>query len=302
MLSIGNTPLVPLNAYETATGCLGRIFAKVEAHNPGGSAKDRVALAMIEQAEADGILTPSSVIIEPTSGNTGIGLALVGAAKGYRVILTMPDTMSVERRDLLASYGAEVVLTEGVQGMNGAIAKARELAEATPFSFIPNQFENMANPNAHYTTTAPEIWEQTNGQIDVFVAGVGTGGTVTGVGRYLKEKDPSVKVVAVEPADSAVLSGGKAGAHKLQGMGAGFVPKVLDTTVYDSVFCATTEDAYETARTLHDTEGLLCGISSGAALWAATQLAKQPESKGKTIVVLLPDTGERYLSVPGFLK
>ncbi|MBQ4325002.1 MAG: cysteine synthase A, partial [Clostridia bacterium] len=240
MLSIGNTPLVPLTAYETATGCLGRIFAKVEAHNPGGSAKDRVALAMIEQAEADGILTPSSVIIEPTSGNTGIGLALVGAAKGYRVILTMPDTMSVERRDLLASYGAEVVLTEGIQGMNGAIAKARELAEATPFSFIPNQFENMANPNAHYTTTAPEIWEQTNGQIDVFVAGVGTGGTVTGVGRYLKEKDPSVKVVAVEPADSAVLSGGKAGAHKLQGMGAGFVPKVLDTTVYDSVFCATT--------------------------------------------------------------
>ncbi len=301
-LSIGNTPLLPLEAYENAMGCCGHIYAKVESFNPGGSAKDRVALSMIEKAEEEGRLTPVSVIIEPTSGNTGIGLALVGKEKGYRVILTMPDTMSVERRTLLASYGAEVVLTEGSKGMNGAIAKAEELARSIPHSFIPNQFKNMANPHAHFTTTAPEIWEQSRGQIDIFVAGVGTGGTITGVGRFLKEKNPNISVVAVEPADSPVLSGGKSGPHKLQGMGAGFVPKVLDTTVYDRITTVTTEDAYETARLLYSTQNLLCGISSGAALWAATKLAQEPENEGKTIVVLLPDTGERYLSVPGFLN
>ena len=299
---IGNTPLSPLTAYERATGCCGHIVAKIESANPGGSAKDRIALSMIETAEKEGLLTPNSVIIEPTSGNTGIGLALVGAAKGYRVILTMPDTMSVERRTLLASFGAEVVLTPGADGMSGAIQKAEELARSIPHSFIPNQFENPSNALAHYTTTGPEIWEQTKGKVDMFVAGVGTGGTITGVGRFLKEKNPSVSVVAVEPADSPVLSGGKGGTHKLQGIGAGFIPGVLDTTIYNRIFCVTTEDAYETARMLKDTENLLCGISSGAALWAATQLARDPANKGKTIVVLLPDTGERYLSVPGFLK
>ena len=299
--TIGNTPLVPLTTYESKMGCHGHLYAKVEGANPGGSAKDRIALFMIEAAEQAGILTPSSVVIEPTSGNTGIGLALVGKEKGYRVILTMPDTMSVERRTLLASYGAELVLTDGAKGMQGAIDKAQELARAIPNSFIPNQFENEANPLAHYTTTGPEIWTQTQGQIHVFVAGVGTGGTITGVGRYLKEKCPLVKVVAVEPADSPVLTEGRSGAHKLQGMGAGFVPKVLDTTVYDQVYTVTTEDAYATAKSLNETENLLCGISSGAALWVATQLAKQPAYENKTIVVLLPDTGERYRSVPGFL-
>ena len=299
---IGHTPLLELTHIEAAEGLEARLLAKLEYFNPAGSVKDRVAKAMIDDAEATGKLKPGSVSIEPTSGNTGIGLASVAAVRGYRVIIVMPETMSVERRLLMKAYGAELVLTEGAKGMSGAIAKAEELAAQIPNSFVPGQFVNPANPAAHRATTGPEIWQDTDGQVDIFVAGAGTGGTVTGVGGYLKEQNPAVKVVAVEPSDSAVLSGGKAGPHKLQGIGAGFVPEVLDTTVYDEVVPVTSEDAFAAGRMMGRKEGVLVGISSGAALYAAIQQAKRPENKGKTIVVLLPDTGDRYLSTPMFAE
>ena len=299
---IGKTPLLELTHLEKAYNLNARLLAKLEYFNPAGSVKDRVAKAMIDDAEAKGLLKEGSVIIEPTSGNTGIGLAAVAAARGYRIIIVMPETMSVERRQLMKAYGAELVLTEGAKGMKGAIAKAKELAEATPNSFIPGQFVNPANPKAHYETTGPEIFADTDGKVDYFVAGVGTGGTVTGVGRYLKEKLPQVKVVAVEPKTSAVLSTGVAGAHKIQGIGAGFVPDVLDTAIYDEIIPVENEDAFATGREIGKHEGVLVGISSGAAVWAAIELAKRPENAGKTIVALLPDTGDRYLSTPLFAE
>ena len=298
---IGKTPLLELTHIEKEQQLEARILAKLEYFNPAGSVKDRVALAMIQDAEQRGVLKPSSVIIEPTSGNTGIGLASVAAARGYRIIIVMPETMSVERRQIMKAYGAELVLTDGAQGMKGAIAKADELAKEIPNSFIPGQFVNPANPQAHIETTGPEIWEDTDGKVDIFVAGVGTGGTVTGVGKYLKSKNPDVKVVAVEPASSPVLSKGTAGAHKIQGIGAGFVPDVLNTKVYDEIIPVSNEDAFATGRLIGHKEGVLVGISSGAAVWAAIELAKRPENKGKTIVVLLPDTGDRYLSTPLFV-
>ena len=297
---IGKTPLLELTNYEKKHALKAGILAKLEYFNPAGSVKDRIALAMINDAEARGVLKPGSVIIEPTSGNTGIGLASVAAARGYRVILTMPETMSVERRTLIKAYGAEIVLTEGAKGMKGAIAKAEELAAEIPNSFIPGQFTNPANPAVHRATTGPEIWEDTDGKVDLFVAGAGTGGTVTGVGEYLKSKNPGVKIVVVEPADSPMLSEGRAGAHKIQGIGAGFVPAVLNTNVYDEIITVKNEDAFAAAREVAAVEGLLVGISSGAALWAATELAKRPENAGKNIVVVLPDTGERYLSTALF--
>ena len=299
---IGHTPLLELTNYEKALGLEAKIIAKLEYFNPAGSVKDRIALAMIEDAEKKGILKEGSTIIEPTSGNTGIGLAAVAAAKGYRIIIVMPETMSVERRQLMKAYGAELVLSEGAKGMKGAIAKADELAKEIPNAFIPGQFVNPANPQAHIETTGPEIWEDTDGQVDLFVAGVGTGGTVTGVGQYLKSKNPNVKVVAVEPASSPVLSKGVAGAHKIQGIGAGFVPDVLDTKVYDEIITVTNEDAFATGRLIGHKEGVLVGISSGAAVWAALELAKRPENAGKKIVALLPDTGDRYLSTPLFAE
>ncbi len=293
---VGHTPLMELHGYARHVEAPARIVAKMECFNPAGSAKDRIGFAMIEDAERRGVLAPGAVIIEPTSGNTGIGLAAAAAAKGYRVILTMPETMSAERRSMLAAYGAELVLTEGAKGMTGAIEKAEALAREIPGAFIPGQFSNPANPRAHYETTGPEIWADSDGKVDVFVAGVGTGGTITGVGQYLKQQNPKVRVVAVEPAGSPVLSGGKPGAHGLQGIGAGFIPEALDTAVYDEIICVKDEDANAAARTVARTEGLLVGISSGAALVAATSLAKRPENKGKLIVVLLPDSGNRYLS------
>ena len=297
---IGKTPLLELTNLEKNLGLKATILAKLEYFNPAGSVKDRVAKAMIDDAEASGALKPGSVIIEPTSGNTGIGLAAVAAARGYRILIVMPETMSVERRQLMKAYGAELVLSEGSKGMTGAIAKAEELAKEIPSSFIPGQFVNPANPKAHFETTGPEIYEDTDGNVDIFVAGVGTGGTITGTGEYLKSKNPDVKVVAVEPKDSPVLSEGKAGAHKIQGIGAGFVPDVLNTNVYDEVFPVSNEDSFETGKLLGKSEGVLVGISSGAALYAAIELAKRPENEGKTIVVLLPDTGDRYLSTPLF--
>ena len=297
---IGGTPLLELKSIEQKEQLGARVLAKLEYFNPAGSVKDRVAKAMLDDAEAKGLLTKDSVIIEPTSGNTGIGLASVAAAKGYKVIIVMPETMSVERRQLMKAYGAELVLTEGAKGMKGAIAKAKELAEATPGSFIPGQFTNPANPDIHRKTTGVEIWEDTAGKVDIFVAGVGTGGTLTGVGRYLKEKKPDVKIVAVEPKSSAVLSTGVAGPHKIQGIGAGFVPDILNTSVYDEIITVTNEDAFATGKMIGRAEGVLVGISSGAAVFAAMQLAKREENKGKTIVVLLPDTGDRYLTTPMF--
>ncbi len=297
---IGKTPLLELTHLEKELKLEARILAKLEYFNPAGSVKDRIAKAMIDDAEAKGALKPGSVIIEPTSGNTGIGLASVAAARGYRIIIVMPETMSVERRQLMKAYGAELVLTEGAKGMKGAIAKAEELAKEIPNSFIPGQFVNPANPAAHKATTGPEIWEDTDGQVDIFVAGVGTGGTITGVGEYLKSRNPNVKVVAVEPATSPVLSKGTAGAHKIQGIGAGFVPAVLDTKVYDEIIPVENEAAFAIGKKIGKTEGVLVGISSGAAVWAAVELAKRPENKGKTIVALLPDTGDRYLSTPLF--
>ena len=297
---IGKTPLLELTHIEKENALEATILGKLEYFNPAGSVKDRIAKAMIDDAEASGALKPGSVIIEPTSGNTGIGLASVAAARGYRIIIVMPETMSVERRQLMKAYGAELVLTEGAKGMKGAIAKAEELSHEIPDSFIPGQFVNPANPAAHKATTGPEIWEDTDGKVDIFVAGVGTGGTVTGVGEYLKSKNPAIQVVAVEPADSPVLSKGTAGAHKIQGIGAGFVPDVLNTGVYDEIIPVTNEDAFATGKRMGKTEGVLVGISSGAALWAALELAKRPENKGKTIVALLPDTGDRYLSTPLF--
>ena len=297
---IGKTPLLELSNYEKENALGAAVLAKLEYFNPAGSVKDRIAKAMIDDAEEKGLLKKGSVIIEPTSGNTGIGLASVAAARGYRVILTMPETMSVERRKLLKAYGAELVLTDGAAGMKGAIAKAEELAKETPDSFIPGQFINPANPAVHRATTGPEIWEDTDGKVDYFVAGIGTGGTITGVGEYLKSKNPEIKVIAVEPTGSPVLSEGKAGPHKIQGIGAGFVPDTLNTGVYDEIIKVDNEDAFVTGREVAKEEGLLVGISSGAALWAATQLAKRPENKGKNIVVLLPDTGERYLSTALF--
>ena len=297
---IGKTPLLKLNNYSKLKELGATVYGKLEYFNPAGSVKDRIAKAMIDDAEAKGVLKPDSVIIEPTSGNTGIGLAAVAASRGYKIILTMPETMSVERRNLLKAYGAELVLTDGAKGMKGAIAKAQELAAETPNSFIPSQFTNAANPTAHRNTTGPEIWEDTDGKVDIFVAGVGTGGTVSGVGEYLKSQNPNVKVVAVEPAGSPVLSKGTPGPHKIHGIGAGFVPDTLNTEVYDEIIAVENEDAFETGRTLARKEGLLVGISSGAAVWAATELAKRPENKGKIIVALLPDTGERYLSTPMF--
>ena len=299
---IGGTPILKLNNYIALNELPANIYAKLEYFNPAGSVKDRIAKAMIDDAEAKGALKPGAVIIEPTSGNTGIGLAAVAASKGYRIILTMPETMSVERRNLLKAYGAELVLTDGAKGMKGAIAKAEELAQQIEGGFIPSQFTNSANPTAHFNTTGPEIWEDTDGKVDMFVAGVGTGGTVSGVGKYLKSKNPNVKVVAVEPAGSPVLSKGVAGPHKIQGIGAGFVPETLDTKIYDEIIAVENEDAFATGRTLARKEGLLVGISSGAAVYAATQLAKRPENKGKNIVVLLPDTGDRYLSTPMFAE
>lgn len=299
---IGNTPLVELTKIEKELGLEAKILAKLEYFNPAGSVKDRIAKAMIDDAEKSGKLKPGSVIIEPTSGNTGIGLASVAAARGYRIIIVMPETMSVERRQLMAAYGAELVLTEGAKGMKGAIAKAQELADETENSFIPGQFVNEANPKAHFETTGPEIYEDTDGEVDIFVAGVGTGGTVTGTGQYLKSKKPEVKVVTVEPETSPVLSQGKAGSHKIQGIGAGFVPDVLDTSVYDEIIPVADNDAFETGRLIGRKEGVLVGISSGAAVYAAIQLAKRPENKGKNIVVLLPDTGDRYLSTPLFAQ
>ncbi len=299
---IGGTPILKLNNYIALNELPANIYAKLEYFNPAGSVKDRIAKAMIDDAEAKGALKPGAVIIEPTSGNTGIGLAAVAASKGYRIILTMPETMSVERRNLLKAYGAELVLTDGAKGMKGAIAKAEELAQQIEGGFIPSQFTNNANPTAHFNTTGPEIWDDTDGKVDIFVAGVGTGGTVSGVGKYLKSKNPNVKVVAVEPAGSPVLSKGVAGPHKIQGIGAGFVPETLDTKIYDEVITVENEDAFATGRTLARKEGLLVGISSGAAVYAASQLAKRPENKGKNIVVLLPDTGDRYLSTPMFAE
>ena len=299
---IGHTPLLELTRLEADLGLNARVLAKLEYLNPAGSVKDRVAKSMLDDAEAKGILKPDSVIIEPTSGNTGIGLCSVAAARGYRVIIVMPETMSAERRALMKAYGAELVLTEGAKGMAGAIAKADELAKELPNAMVAGQFVNPANPAAHIATTGPEIWEDTDGAVDLFVAGVGTGGTITGVGRYLKEKKPGVRIVAVEPADSAVLSGGKAGPHALQGIGAGFVPEVLVTRIYDDVMTATTEDSFAAARLLAKREGVLAGISSGTALWAAIEQAKRPENAGKTIVVLLPDTGDRYLSTALFTE
>ena len=297
---IGHTPLMELTNIEKKHGLKAKLLAKLEYFNPAGSVKDRIAKAMIDDAETKGLLKPGSVIIEPTSGNTGIGLASVAAARGYRIIIVMPETMSVERRQIMKAYGAELVLTEGAKGMNGAIAKAEELSKEIPNSFIPGQFTNPANPKAHFETTGPEIFDDTDGKVDIFVAGVGTGGTVTGVGQYLKSRNPSVKVVAVEPKSSAVLSTGVAGPHKIQGIGAGFVPDVLDTKVYDEIIPVTNEDAFAAGKEIGRSEGVLVGISSGAALWAGIDLAKRPENAGKTIVVLLPDTGDRYLSTPLF--
>ena len=297
---IGGTPLLELTNYEKANELNAKIYAKLEYFNPAGSVKDRIAKAMLDDAEEKGLLKPGAVIIEPTSGNTGIGLASVAASRGYKVILTMPETMSVERRNLLKAYGAELVLTEGAKGMPGAIAKAKELAEQTPNSYIPSQFTNPANPAVHLKTTGPEIWADTDGKVDIFVAGVGTGGTLSGVGAYLKSQNPNVKVVAVEPATSPVLSGGKAGPHKIQGIGAGFVPDTLNTDIYDEILPVQNEDAFATGRALARSEGVVVGISSGAAVFAAAQLAKRPENAGKVIVALLPDTGERYLSTPMF--
>ena len=299
---IGHTPLLELAHIEAQENLPAKILAKLEYFNPAGSVKDRIAKAMIDDAEASGKLKPGSVIIEPTSGNTGIGLAAVAAAKGYRIIIVMPETMSVERRQLMKAYGAELVLTEGAKGMRGAIAKAEELAREIPGSFVPGQFVNAANPKAHFDTTGPEIWQDTDGQVDWFVAGVGTGGTITGVGQYLKSRNAAVRVAAVEPKSSAVLSTGVAGAHKIQGIGAGFVPQVLDTQVYDEIVPVTNEDAFALGREIGHTEGVLVGISSGAAVWAALQIAQRPESTGKTIVALLPDTGDRYLSTPLFAE
>ncbi|MBP3654044.1 MAG: cysteine synthase A [Oscillospiraceae bacterium] len=299
---IGKTPLLELTHIEKELGLNAKVLAKLEYFNPAGSVKDRIAKAMIDDAEASGKLKPGSVIIEPTSGNTGIGLASVAAARGYRIIIVMPETMSVERRQLMKAYGAELVLTEGAKGMKGAIAKANELAAEIPNSFVPGQFVNPANPKAHLETTGPEIYEDTDGAVDIFVAGVGTGGTITGVGEYLKSKKPGVKVVAVEPATSAVLSTGVAGAHKIQGIGAGFVPDVLNTAVYDEIIPVANEDSFATGKLIGKSEGVLVGISSGAAVWAAIELAKRPENAGKTIVVLLPDTGDRYLSTPLFAE
>ena len=297
---IGNTPLLELTHIEQTENLQAKVLAKLEYFNPAGSVKDRIAKAMIDDAEAAGKLKPGSVIIEPTSGNTGIGLASVAAARGYRIIIVMPETMSVERRQLMKAYGAELVLTDGAKGMKGAIAKADELAKEIPNSFVPGQFVNPANPEAHRRTTGPEIWHDTDGKVDIFVAGVGTGGTITGTGSYLKAQNPAVKIVAVEPATSPVLSKGTAGAHKIQGIGAGFVPDVLDTKVYDEIIPVTNEDAFATGKLVGHKEGVLVGISSGAAVWAAVELAKRPENKGKNIVVLLPDTGDRYLSTPLF--
>ena len=297
---IGGTPLLELGNYERKNGLEATLLAKLEYFNPAGSIKDRIARAMLDDAEAKGVLKPGAVIIEPTSGNTGIGLAAVGASRGYRVILTMPETMSVESRNLLKAYGAELVLTDGSKGMKGAIAKAQELAEATPSSFIPGQFTNPANPEVHRRTTGPEIWADTEGKVDIFVAGVGTGGTITGVGEYLKSQNPNVKIVAVEPAGSPVLSQGKSGPHKIQGIGAGFVPETLNPAVYDEVIAVENDAAFAVGREIARTEGILVGISSGAALYAATELAKRPENKGKVIVALLPDTGDRYMSTPLF--
>ena len=297
---IGGTPLLELAGYAKEQGLAARLVAKLECFNPAGSVKDRVALAMVEDAEAKGLLGPGSVIVEPTSGNTGIGLAAIAAAKGYRIILTMPETMSVERRSLLKAYGAELVLTEGAKGMKGAIAKAEQIAAQTPRSFVPGQFTNPANTAAHRGTTGPEIWDGAGGEVDIFVAGVGTGGTITGAGSYLKGKNPGIRIVAVEPADSPLLSAGVSAPHKIQGIGPGFVPEILDTAIYDEVVSVKTEDAYGAGRAIARSEGLLVGISSGAAAWAAAHVAKRPQNAGKTVVVILPDTGERYLSTPMF--
>lgn len=297
---VGHTPLLALNNFSKQNALGATLLAKLEYFNPAGSVKDRVAKAMIEDAEASGRLQPGATLIEPTSGNTGIGLTAIAVAKGYKVIITMPETMSVERQNLMKAYGAQLVLTEGAKGMAGAIAKAEELAATIPGAVIPGQFVNPANPEAHKKTTGPEIWADTNGKVDIFVAGVGTGGTISGVGAYLKEQNPDIKIVAVEPADSPVLSKGVAGAHKIQGIGAGFIPDTMDTSIYDEIITVTTEDAFATGRAIARSEGILVGISSGAAAWAALELAKLPQNKGKTIVVLLPDTGERYLSTPMF--